>query len=201
MRGLRFLRAPAALSGCLGVLLLFGGTPAYAHTALKTATPAPGSTVGSATSVIALTFAQLKPGTIPKIRLVGPDGTAVPLGQPQVADGSVACASVGSLPAGVDTLTYTVTATDGDVQTNAFQFQADEGTQAAAVPAACAGLSLAAPVSGEDDGADARILGLDRTTALVVLAAAVAVAVGGGAVVMRRSRRTRPTGRRRRAAV
>ncbi|MCX4862186.1 copper resistance protein CopC [Streptomyces canus] len=200
MRGLRLLRAPAALLGCLCVLLLFGGTPAYAHTALKTATPAPGSTVGTGTTVIALTFAQLKPGTIPKVGLVGPDGTAVPVGQPQVVDGSVACASVGSLPAGVDTLTYTVTATDDDVQSHSFQFQADEDTKADAVPAACAGLNLAAPATGDESG-DAMILGLDRTTALVTLGAVVAVVVAGGAVVMRRSHRTRPTGRRRRAAV
>ena len=105
MRRLRLLRAPAALLGCLGVLLLLGGAPAYAHTALKDATPAPGSTVGTGTSVLALTFAQLKPGTTPKISLVGPDGTAVPVGQPVVAGGSVACAAVAPLQAGVNTLT------------------------------------------------------------------------------------------------
>ncbi|MFC8513987.1 copper resistance protein CopC [Streptomyces sp. NPDC057257] len=198
MRGLRLLRASAALLGCLGVLLLIGGTPAYAHTALKDATPAPGSTVGTGTSVIELIFAQLKPGTTPKVSLVGPDGTKVPVGQPTVADGSVTCAAVSPLQAGVNTLTYTVTATDGDTQTNAFQFQVADSAQAVTASAACKGLTLSAPVAATSASteADDTILGLGRTTALIVLAAIAVVVVGGGLVAVRAVRGARPTGRR-----
>ncbi|MCX5423631.1 copper resistance protein CopC [Streptomyces sp. NBC_00078] len=197
MRGLRFLRASAALLGCLGVLLLFGGTPAYAHTALKDATPAPGSTVGIGTSVVELTFAQLQPGTTPKVSLVGPTGTVVPVGRPVVADGSVTCAAVSPLQAGVNTLTYTVTASDGDTQTNAFQFQVADSARAVTTPTACKGLALAAPVTATSADPDDTILGLGRTTALVVLAAVAVVVVGGGLVAVRMTRGTRPTGRRR----
>ncbi|MFF7984078.1 copper resistance protein CopC [Streptomyces sp. NPDC007901] len=199
MRGLRLLRAPAALLGCLGVLLLLGGTPAYAHTALKDATPAPGSTVGTGTSVVELTFAQLRPGTTPKVSLVGPDGAKVPVGQPAMAGGSVTCAAVSPLRAGVNTLTYTVTATDGDTQTNAFQFQVADSAQAVTSPTACKGLSLSAPVTATsaDTDADDTILGLGRTTALVVLTAVAVVVVGGVLVAVRTMRGTRPTGRRR----
>ncbi|MEU3090361.1 copper resistance protein CopC [Streptomyces massasporeus] len=199
MRGLRLLRAPAALLGCLGVLLLFGGTPAYAHTALKDATPAPGSTVGTGTSVIELTFAQLKPGTTPKVGMVGPDGTKVSVGQPVVADGSVTCATVKPLQAGVTTLTYTVTATDGDTQTNAFQFQVADGAQAVTAPAACKGLPLSAPAAapGAETEADDTILGLGHTTALLALTAVTVVVVGGVLVAVRAKRGVRPTGRRR----
>ncbi|WP_406175864.1 copper resistance protein CopC [Streptomyces sp. NBC_00996] len=193
MRGLRLLRASAALLGCLGVLLLFGGTPAFAHTALKDATPAPGAKVGPGTSVIALTFARLKAGTTPKLTLTGSDGTAVHVGQPVVADGSVICAAVTPLRTGVTTLTYTVTAADGDTQTNAFQFQVADGAQTPADPSACQGLSLSAPDRG---GSDA-ILGLGRTTALSVFAAAAVVIVGGAVLASRMLRGARPTGRRR----
>ncbi|WP_406129616.1 copper resistance protein CopC [Streptomyces sp. NBC_00989] len=199
MRGLRLLRAPAALLGCLGVLLLSGGTPAYAHTALKDATPAPGSTVGTGTSVVELTFAQLQPGTTPKVSLIGPTGTVVPVGPPVVADGSVTCAAVSPLQTGVNTLTYTVTATDGDTQTNAFQYQVTDSARAATTPTACKGLTLAAPVTATstDPDPDDTILGLGRTTALVVLMAVAVTVVGGGLVAVRRTRGTRPTGRRR----
>ncbi|MCH0566659.1 MULTISPECIES: copper resistance CopC family protein [unclassified Streptomyces] len=194
MRGLRLLRASAVLPACLGVLLLAGATPASAHTALKDATPAPGSTVGTGTGVVALTFVKLKPGTTPEISVTGPDGTAVPVGRPTVTDGAVTCATVSPLKAGVTTLTYTVTASDGDTQTSAFQFQVADGAGAVRAPDACRGLNLAAP--GADQDADGTFPGLDRTTALVALAATVA-AVGGGALVVRRRRRPRSRGRRR----
>ncbi|WP_026151344.1 copper resistance CopC family protein [Streptomyces prunicolor] len=197
MRGLRLLRAPAALLGCLGVLLLSVGTPAYAHTALKDATPAPGSTVGTGTSVVELTFAQLQPGTTPKVSLVGPTGTVVPVGRPVVADGSVTCAAVSPLQAGVNTLTYTVTATDGDTQTNAFQFQVADSAREVTSPTACKGLTLAAPAAATSADPDDTILGLGRTTAFAVLAAVAVVVVGGGLIAVRMTRGTRPTGRRR----
>ncbi|MFG2309699.1 copper resistance protein CopC [Streptomyces sp. NPDC048566] len=196
MRGLRLLRASAALTGCLGVLLLSGGTPAYAHTALKDAAPAPGSTVGTGTRVIALTFSSLKPGTTPQIGLIAGDGTAVPVGRPAMADGTVACASVGALPAGVATLTYTVTAVDDDVQSSAFQFRVSDNAAAVAAPAACKGLSLAAAPAGPSaDDEDGTVLGLGRTAAVAVLAA-VAALVAGAVLMLRRSRRTRPEGGR-----
>lgn len=190
MRGLRLLRASAALLGCLFGLLLLGGTPAYAHTALKDATPAPGAKVGTGTSVIALTFVQLKPGTTPKIRITGPDGAQVSVGQPMLGDGSVTCAAVSPLRAGVTTLTYTVTASDNDTQTNAFQFQVVDGAQVAATPSACRGLSLPAPDTG---GADT-VLGLGRTTALSVGGAAAVVVAAGGVLAVRVRRGARPTG-------
>ncbi|MFJ9536951.1 copper resistance protein CopC [Streptomyces sp. NPDC101225] len=195
MRRLRLLTTLGCLLGWVGALLLLG-TPAYAHTALDTASPAPGAKIAPGADVIALTFKNLKPGSMPKISVTGPDSAAVPVGTPTVAvGGTTACASVTPLRAGVNTVTYTVTAGDGHVQTNSFQFQVADGAQAVTTPDACRNLSLAAPGASSDSGA--MILGLDRTTALVVLAAAVVVAVGGGVLVMRRSRRTRPTGRRR----
>ncbi|MEU9207738.1 copper resistance CopC family protein [Streptomyces sp. NPDC048415] len=196
MRGLRLLRAPVALLGCLGVLL-FGGPPAYAHTALKDATPAPGSRVGTGTNVISLTFARLKPGTTPKVSLVGSDGTTVPVGRPQVAAGSVTCAAVSPLQAGVATLTYTVTAADGDTQTNAFQFEVSDRVQAMTAPAACQGLNLAAPGTDTGGGEDGMILGLGRGEALAVAAGAVVVIAAGAFLAARVRRGARPTGRRR----
>ncbi|MFJ1735647.1 copper resistance protein CopC [Streptomyces sp. NPDC088254] len=167
------------------MLLLLGGTPAYAHTALENATPAPGAKVAAGTDVVALTFKDLKSGVPPKIGMVAAGGTTVPVGAPVVADGGTACAAVSPLPVGVVTLTYTVIAGDGDPQTSAFQFEVVDGAKPVEPPSACADLSLPAPDTG---GADT-ILGLGRTTATTVLAGAVAVIAGGGVVAVRRRRR------------
>ena len=182
------------MPGCIGALLFLGGTPAYAHTALKDATPAPGAKVGPGTGVIALTFGTFLPGSIPKVSVTGPDNTQVPVGEPVVVDGSVTCAAVASLPTGVNTLTYTVIARDGDAQTNRFEFQVVDGAAAAATPSACRGRSL--PPVPEASGHDT-ILGLGRTTALGVLAAAVVVVVSGGVLAVRMRRGAWPTVRRR----
>ncbi|MDX2681694.1 copper resistance CopC family protein [Streptomyces sp. NY05-11A] len=186
MRGFRLLRTAAGVLGCVGVLLFCGGTPAYAHTALKEATPAPGARAAAGTDVVALTFNDLKSGIQPKISMVGPDGTAIPVGRPVVTDGTTACAAVSPLPVGVVTLTYAVTAGDGDVQSSAFQFEVVNGTGNAATPSACAGLSLPAP----DDGASGTTPAVGSTAAAAVLAGVVAILAGGGFLGFRRRRRT-----------
>ncbi|MDX3746431.1 copper resistance protein CopC [Streptomyces sp. AK08-02] len=177
----------AASLGSAGALLLLGGTPAYAHTALKSATPAPGATVGAGTSVVALTFDNLTSGIAPKIGMIGPDGTTIPVGQPVVTDTTTACAAVAPLPAGVITLTYSITAGDGDAQSNAFQFEAADGTRPAGTPSACADLSLPAPDTGSPD----TILGFGRASAVAVLAGGVTAVAGGGFLTARVLRRRR----------
>lgn len=193
MRGLRLLRASAALPGCLCVLFLLGGTPAYAHTALEDASPGPGAKVGPGLDVIALTFDQLKAGTTAEIGLTGPGGAAMAVGQPVMADDSLACVAVPPLVPGITTVTYTVTAADGDTQTNSYQFQVLDGAKPAVTPPVCRALSLPAP-GAQRVGTPSES---DRTTALVVLGGAVAVALGGGVLVLRSLRRSKPTGRRR----
>ncbi|QOV34580.1 copper resistance protein CopC [Streptomyces ferrugineus] len=194
MRGLRLLRAPAVLLGCLCALLFLGGTPASAHTALKDATPGPGAKVAPGVDVVALTFGRLKSGTTPTIGLTGPDGATVPVGRPLVVDDSATCAAVASLSAGVHTLSYTVTSADGDTQSSAFQFEVADGAENAATPSACRELSLPAPGAG---GESDTILGLGRTTALVVFSVVGVVAVGGGVLAVRTMRGAKPPERRR----
>ncbi|MFF1293908.1 MULTISPECIES: copper resistance protein CopC [unclassified Streptomyces] len=190
MRRLRLLRASAALPVCLGVLLFLGGPPAYAHSALKDATPGPGAKVAPGADVVALTFGRLKSGTTPKISLIGPDGTAVPVGRPMVADDSVVCAAVTPLRVGVNTLSYNVISADGDKQASAFQFEVADAAEDAPTPSSCRDLSLPAPDTG---GGNDTILGLGRTTALVVFSAAGVVVAGGGVLTLRANRRTRLT--------
>ena len=145
MRRLRLLTASAAPVACAGALLLLGGAPAQAHTALKNAAPAPGATVAAGTKVVRLTFDNLTTGIAPEIRVVGPDGNDIPVGRPVVTDTTTACAAVSPLPKGVITLIYPLTAGDGDAQSNAYQFEAADGAKPASTPAACADLSLPAP--------------------------------------------------------
>ncbi|MFJ8601470.1 copper resistance protein CopC [Streptomyces shenzhenensis] len=185
MRRLRLLTALVGPLGCAGALLLLGGTPAHAHTALQNATPAPGATVGAGTDVVALTFGNLTSGGAPEIRMIGPQGENIPVGQPVVTDTTTACAAVSPLPAGVITLTYSITAGDGDAQTNAYQFEAVAGTGPADTPSACTDLSLPAPDTGGTDTAP----GLGRTTMTAALAGAVVMAAGGGFVAIRTLRR------------
>ncbi|SCK14459.1 copper resistance CopC family protein [Streptomyces sp. WMMB 322] len=187
MRRLRVLTTSAVLPGCLCGLVLLGG-PAQAHSPLEESTPAPGSRVGTGTGVISLTFPSLASGTTPEVTLTGADGASVPVGKPVVADDSVVCAAVGSLPAGVTTLTYRVTAADGDRQTRSFQFEVADGARAAAAPDACRERKLAEPVAEAKPDEGGTILGVDRTVALVVMAAASVLAVGGSALAVRRRR-------------
>ena len=176
-------------------LLFLGGTPARAHTALEEASPGPGDTVGPGAEVVSLTFGRLKSGTTPKIGLIGPDGTTVPVGKPVVTDGSVTCAAVAGLPTGVSTLTYTITSADGDTQSSAFQFEAAKGAATAEPATACQKLSLPTPDTGtgSDMAEDDAFLGLGRTAALALLAGAVVAIAGTGFLTVRTLRRTRIT--------
>ncbi|MEV1067055.1 copper resistance protein CopC [Streptomyces sp. NPDC050263] len=124
-------------------------------------------------------------GIPPKISVVGPDGTALPVGQPVVTDGATACAAVSPLPAGIVTLTYAVTAGDGDAQSSAFQFEVVDGAGPAEIPSACTKLSLPAPATG----GSGTILGLGGTTAAAVLSGTAAALTGGGLLALRRRRR------------
>ncbi|MCZ4604373.1 copper resistance protein CopC [Streptomyces sp. Lzd4kr] len=189
MRGLRLLRAAtSSLLGCLCVLVFVGGTPAYAHSALKTATPAPGAKVAPGVDVVSLTFGRLKSRTTPKISLTGPDGSVVPVGRPVVADDSVVCAAVAPMRAGVSTLSYTVTSADGDTQRSAFQFEVSDGAEAVTTPSACQGLSLPEPDTGESTSESDTVPGVSHTTALSA-AAATAVVIAGGSFLLLRTRR------------
>ncbi|MDX3545797.1 copper resistance protein CopC [Streptomyces europaeiscabiei] len=192
MRRLRLLRPHVALLGCLCALLFLGSTNAYAHTSLTEAAPGPGATVGPGAEVVSLTFGPLKSGSTPKIGLIGPYGTDVPVGEPVVADGSVVCAAVTSLPTGVNTLTYTVISADGDTQSSAFQFEVADGARTVTAPSACQHLSLSAPAV-DLSTADDTLLGLGRTTAMAALAGTVVVIVGSAVLTVLTLRRSRTT--------
>lgn len=80
--------------------------------------------------------------------MIGPNGEKTPVGTPVVTDRTTACAAVSPLPEGIITLTYSITAGDGDAQTNAFQFEATDGIKPAGTPATCVDLNLPAPDTG-----------------------------------------------------
>ncbi|MFJ8023708.1 copper resistance protein CopC [Streptomyces sp. NPDC096311] len=122
---------------------------------------------------------------MPKVSAAGPDGEPVPVGEPVVVPGSTVCAAVRGRPAGVDSITYTVLAADGDAQTHRFLFQVAEGTKAAPVPAACRGRRLPSPPQEQASGFLER-----QGTAVVGASAATAVLTAVvGVLVVRRKRR------------
>lgn len=166
-------------------LLSAGSTSAYAHTALQTASPAPGAKVGPDTRVIALTFGTLLKGAVPKISVAGPDGKPLPVGEPVVVPGSTVCAAVHGLPAGVGSITYTVRAVDGDAQTNRFLFQVTKSAKAAPVPPACRGRQLPSPPREQAIG----LLEHRGTMVAGVSAATALLTTVVGVFVVRRRRR------------
>ncbi|MGP4030167.1 copper resistance protein CopC [Actinomadura sp. 3N407] len=178
----RFLSLPLVCAG----ILAWAAVPAHAHTGLKDASPGPGAEVAPGVTVISLTLDKLKPGTTPQIGITGPGQAAVHMGEPEMIDDEVVCATVTPLTEGVHTLTYTTVATDGETQTSKFYFTAAVGAQPAAVPAACDGAALLAP------GAGYSWTGLGTTTAMLVLGGVLCAGiVWAGAVGRARGRRRR----------
>ncbi|SFD76533.1 copper resistance protein CopC [Streptomyces aidingensis] len=187
-------RSGAGVAGLLALLFLLPA-PAAAHTALQDAAPGPGDTVAPGVTVVALTLADLKPGTTPAVGVLGPDGSAVATGPAAMADEGTACVAVAPLGAGVHTIVYTAVAADEDEQTNRFSFEVAAGAGPAATPAACRTAQPAAPGAGDT------VLGVERATATAALASAGAACALAALLLGRggRRRHRRPARRHRRA--
>jgi methionine-rich copper-binding protein CopC len=135
---------------------VFMPAPAQAHTSLRHAVPGPGDKLRPGVSVLALSFDGLKPGTIPKVGLLGPSNAPVPTGGAVVAgNGTVCAAATPLLGEGEYTLVYSLTAADGDWEINRFYFAVTRGGAPAATPPACKKRDL------PDLPGRATVLGLD----------------------------------------
>ncbi|HTK66897.1 MAG TPA: copper resistance CopC family protein [Pseudonocardia sp.] len=96
----------------MGVLV--STTPAWAHTALTSSSPAAGSTLAAAPTQVRLTFAEAVTLPAAPISVTGPDGARWTVGNPTVAGPVVSAPVTAHGPAGRYTLTYKVVADDGD---------------------------------------------------------------------------------------
>lgn len=105
-----------------GTVLLAGGTPALAHTALKSSNPAKGASLPSAPPEITLTFSEPVQVEAGAITVAGPDGAQWTVG-PADVNGAVVTAPVTPAgPAGQYTINYRVISADGDPVRGAVPF-------------------------------------------------------------------------------
>lgn len=114
-----------------GTVLLAGGTPALAHTALKSSNPAKGASLPSAPPEIVLTFSEPVQVEAGAITVAGPGGAQWTVG-PADVNGAVVTAPVTPAgPAGQYAINYRVISADGDPVRGTVPF-----ALTAAVPAA-----------------------------------------------------------------
>jgi methionine-rich copper-binding protein CopC len=123
-------RATAPLVLLLLVLagLLLTAVRADAHNSLQSTDPADGSTVAVPPTHVTLTFDQPAQALGTEVVVLGPDGTTVSTGTPELVDSTVAQALVADLPAGAYTVQWRVTSADGHPLSGELTFTAEAGT-------------------------------------------------------------------------
>ncbi|MBP2324365.1 methionine-rich copper-binding protein CopC [Kibdelosporangium banguiense] len=109
-----FVRRMSAALLIAGTVLLAGGVPALAHTALKSSTPAKGSSIASAPPEIVLTFSEPVQVEAGAITVTGPGGVQWTVGPASVAGAVVTAPATPAGPAGQYTINYRVISEDGD---------------------------------------------------------------------------------------
>jgi copper resistance protein C len=97
-----------------GTVLLAGGTPALAHTALKSSNPAKGASLPSAPPQITLTFSEPVKVEAGAITVAGPGGAQWTVGPAEVTGAVVTAPVTPAGPAGQYTINYRVISADGD---------------------------------------------------------------------------------------
>lgn len=127
------------------VLLAGLPAPALAHAHLQRTAPSAGARLATAPSELRLTFSEAPALAVSSVRLVGPDGAAVPLGGLAAASGAPRVVVVpirGALGAGAYMVTWQIVADDGHPTRGQFTFT---------IGPAAAGVAARAAVSGHAD--------------------------------------------------
>jgi methionine-rich copper-binding protein CopC len=184
---------PALLIACglvLG-LVLGSATSAQAHTELTSSDPADGSTVTAPVDAVVLTFSGSV--LVREVTVVGPESADVTADSPSAA-GAVVSQPVRLTDAGLHTLTYAVTSSDGHVVegTLSFTYAPPSPTTAATTPAttAPAGTSAPAPATPSEAAAESPTSSSAGLLGWALAAgAALVVALAVALLVRRRARR------------
>jgi methionine-rich copper-binding protein CopC len=111
---LMLVRRMSAALLIAGTVLFAGGTPALAHTALKSSNPAKGASLQSAPPQITLTFSEPVQVEAGAITVAGPGGAQWTVGPAEVAGAVVTAPVTPAGPAGQYTISYRVISADGD---------------------------------------------------------------------------------------
>jgi copper transport protein len=117
------LRLAAVLSG-VGVVLVTGSTPAWAHAQLLGSDPAPDARLSRPPAAVTLRFDEAVEAGLGSVRLFDGRGRPRPLGAPRSTDrrGAVVRASLGTLGEGTYVVSWRVTSADGHPVRGAFVF-------------------------------------------------------------------------------
>ncbi len=117
------------LATVVAVLFALVAAPAQAHTVLVDAAPGSGDEVAAGTELVALEFADpVAVDATHKIAVLDQDGNPLSVSPGQVGlDSNTVCARVEPLSPGVHTVRYEITAEDGHVLRNNYEFDVVEG--------------------------------------------------------------------------
>jgi methionine-rich copper-binding protein CopC len=140
--------APRATSACVGAVLavvlsalvllpLLAASPAQAHDALVSTSPADGSRVATPPDEVVLTFNQPALAVGTQLVVSGPDGP-VQQGKPRLVDATVRQTIATGSPAGRYTVTWRVTSADGHPVSGTFSFTATAAGSGVPSPSAAA---------------------------------------------------------------
>jgi methionine-rich copper-binding protein CopC len=183
----RTSRALLALVAAAALLVL-GAGPALAHDEVVATTPAADASLPSPPSTVELQVGSPPQVLGTEVRVTGPDGAVVSVGDPEVLGTTVRQPLADGLPAGAYTVDYRVTSGDGHPVTGSFGFTTAEGatpstapsSASTQAPAPASEVPPADPSSGvdTDEASSARPAG-SSSTGLLVAGGVVALAVVG----------------------
>ncbi|GHJ17161.1 MULTISPECIES: copper resistance CopC family protein [unclassified Micromonospora] len=167
----------AAVVALVIAALLLPATPASAHNALQTATPAPDARLTTAPASVTLRFLQRLNPEFTTIVLSDADRRKIPTGAPAV-DGTTGTITVDqALPDGTYTVAYRVVSADGHPVQGSYRFTVADPTAGSTAPDAAGtprGDTAASPVAitgGADDGPPMALLAGGAVAGLSVLCA------------------------------
>jgi methionine-rich copper-binding protein CopC len=177
------MRRVVALALAVGVALLLGAAPAWAHSKLEASNPADGASVATPPSTVSLTFDEDVQAGFTVMTLIGPDGKDYHSGDVTETDETIKVDALPLGPAGVYQIGYRVVSADGHPVSGKTSFTltaAGPGSPQAQVPGANstpAGVPTAAPADAGGAPVWPWIVG-----AVVLVACGVALALRLGRV-------------------
>lgn len=169
----------------MAALVLVSAPAASAHSGLRDGSPGPGDEVAPGARTVALVFEAVDPDGAHTIALLDADDEPLPIGAARVVGGSLVCASVEPMTAGVHAVEYSVTSEDGHLVRGRYLFEVAEGG-AEPPELGCASAQLPAPEAGEALGYAPSDI---PAWVLWTLGGLVVVSGAGAGVAVARSRR------------
>jgi copper resistance protein C len=107
------MRRVVTLALAVGVALLLGAAPAWAHSKLDSSNPADGASVATPPSSVSLTFNEDVQAGFTVMTLIGPDGKDYHTGNVTETDQTVTVGALPLGPAGLYQIGYRVVSADG----------------------------------------------------------------------------------------